>query len=227
MRYIIHKGDTLKKIAKQTYGDSELYLKLASYNGILDPNKIFVGQVLEIPLKRLLLGQDTSKPNTLGITPPNGLDEIISTFGNIYSYIRADGTIDPRWEKEQLSIANLPFPIPISWERSRSVQKILCHSKLVDVFTQLFSQIAENGLSKHIVSFGGCYNFRTKRTSGKPSTHSWGIAIDLNPDDNRQGTTGNMHPDIVDIFRQFGFKWGGDWPGRMKDPMHFQFCTGY
>jgi hypothetical protein len=54
-----------------------------------------------------------------------------------------------------------------------------------------------------------------------------GIAIGLNPETNPQGTEGNMDPGVVTIFRGAGFEWGGDWPGRVRDPMHFQFCTGY
>ena len=36
-----------------------------------------------------------------------------------------------------------------------------------------------------------------------------------------------MDQAVVNVFRSFGFKWGGDWSYRSKDPMHFQFCTGY
>lgn len=42
----VKKGDTLSKIAAK-YGTT--YKKLASYNGIADPNKISVGQVIKIP----------------------------------------------------------------------------------------------------------------------------------------------------------------------------------
>lgn len=44
--YTVKKGDTLSKIASK-YGTT--YQKLASYNGIADPNTISVGQIIRIP----------------------------------------------------------------------------------------------------------------------------------------------------------------------------------
>lgn len=46
--YTVKKGDTLSKIAAK-YGTT--YQKLASYNGIANPDKISVGQVLKLPTK--------------------------------------------------------------------------------------------------------------------------------------------------------------------------------
>lgn len=55
-QYIVQKGDTLGKIANEFYSKAALYKKLADYNGILNPDQIITGQVLEIPSKRELLG---------------------------------------------------------------------------------------------------------------------------------------------------------------------------
>ncbi len=227
-RYVIQEQDTLAKIAQKFYEDSDLYRKLAEYNGILNPDLIRVGQTIEIPSRRELAGP--ARPPvvpTAGVVPPNGLSAILATFGNIYEYLRDDGSLDPRWEGEQLAQASLPFPIPLSWAPSQSVRAIQCHAKLVDTFAGVFKAIEERGLKESLRTYGGCFNFRSKRTSGKLSVHSWGIAIDLNPDSNPQGSSGDMDPTVVEVFREFGFKWGGDWAGRSKDPMHFQFCTGY
>jgi nucleoid-associated protein YgaU len=50
--YIIESGDTLSKIAKQYYGNAMDYPKIFEANRevILDPDKIFVGQKIRIPL---------------------------------------------------------------------------------------------------------------------------------------------------------------------------------
>jgi len=98
--YLIKKGDTLRKIAKKELDDANLFTLIADYNGIRDPERIFVGQRLEIPTKKEI--QPLSPPTIPGldITPPNGLDAIVETFGNIFDYIRDDGTLDHRWEED-------------------------------------------------------------------------------------------------------------------------------
>lgn len=50
--YIIESGDTLSKIAKRYYGDAMAYPRIFEANRevIQDPDKIFVGQKIQIPL---------------------------------------------------------------------------------------------------------------------------------------------------------------------------------
>ena len=50
--YVIQKGDTLSKIAKRYYGDAMAYPKIFEANRevIQDPDKIFPGQKIRIPL---------------------------------------------------------------------------------------------------------------------------------------------------------------------------------
>ena len=162
-----------------------------------------------------------------GLAPPSGLDQICATFGDIFEYILPDHTLDPRWRAEFLTIATLAFSIPLSWDKSRQVDRITCHKLLAEIFMDVFAGIQTARLQGKISSFGGCFAFRPQRTGTKLSTHAWGIAIDLNPETNEQGTAGDMDPAVIAIFRQAGFEWGGDWQGRTRDPMHFQFCRGY
>ena len=121
----------------------------------------------------------------------------------------------------------MPFPIPLSWDPSKVVRTLYCHQGLSELFEEVFATIEAESLREEIRTYGGCFNFRGKRTSRKLSTHSWGISIDLNPETNRPGRAADMDGAVVEVFRSFGFKWGGDWSYRSKDPMHFQFCTGY
>nr|MBA3806640.1 LysM peptidoglycan-binding domain-containing protein [Acidobacteriota bacterium] len=49
--YTVKSGDTLSKISKQFYGDSDDYMRIfyANRETLNDPNKIQVGQKLNIP----------------------------------------------------------------------------------------------------------------------------------------------------------------------------------
>lgn len=165
------------------------------------------------------------KPQDL--LPPHGLEQILSTFGDIYEYICADRSLDDRWQAEFLVRLPLPFPMQLSWDKSRSVALMTCHRLAAPVFAEVFAEIQKGGLQVKIESFGGCFSFRPQRRGGKLSTHAWGIAIDLNPEENVQGSAGNIDAGLVAIFRAAGFEWGGGWAGSACDPMHFQFCTGY
>lgn len=158
---------------------------------------------------------------------PSGIEEIVATFGDIHQYVDSTGVLSQTWSDLYLSIAELPFSLPLAWNPSVSVTRITCHKLLVKTFEQVFQQIQSKGLQDKLTSYGGCFAYRPQRTGTKLSTHAWGIAVDLNPGENEQGTIGNMDPGIVEIFEEAGFRWGGDWLGKVKDPMHMQFATGY
>jgi D-alanyl-D-alanine carboxypeptidase len=170
-------------------------------------------------------------PSVVEITPPlrspHGVEEIISSFGDIYEYIGTDGQLEPRWQEDFLTRVGLPFPLRLSWDTSRTISWMTCHRRMTSIYSSVFIRVQERGLQAKVTSFGGCFAFRPQRTGSKLSTHSWGIAIDLNPESNEQGSPGNLDASIVAIFRDAGFEWGGDWQGKTRDPMHFQFCTGY
>ncbi len=170
-------------------------------------------------------------PGTTEIEPlmpvPHGLNEIIATFGDIHEYVGTDGELDPRWEADFLARVNLPFPLRLAWDLSRTITQMTCHRRMTGIYASVFTSVQQSGLQTRVASFGGCFAYRPQRTGSKLSTHSWGIAIDLNPATNPQGSDGDMDPELVEIFRCAGFEWGGDWKGKTRDPMHFQFCTGY
>jgi D-alanyl-D-alanine carboxypeptidase len=70
--------------------------------------------------------------------------------------------------------------------------------------------------------FGGSFNFRKIRGSHHISNHAYGCAIDLDPEHNPLGAKhGRMPPDVVALFAEEGWRWGGNYHGR-KDWMHFE-----
>jgi hypothetical protein len=161
------------------------------------------------------------------LAAPKGLEQISSTFGDIRKYILPNGTLDPRWQSEVLASVTLPFPLILSFDESKTITHFTCHKLLVEIFSDVFAKIVSGALQDRVTSFGGCFSFRPQRTGIKLSTHCWGIAVDLNPQSNQQGSVGDMDAGVIEVFRAAGFEWGGDWTGAVRDGMHFQFCSGY
>ena len=96
------------------------------------------------------------------------------------------------------------------------------HEKLVPVMKAMLAEAKDKGLLKYIHTFDGMYNYRTKNNnpSSSLSTHSWGIAFDINAS---EGTRGKVNPQLAAVFEKYGFKWGKSF----NDEMHFQYATGY
>ncbi len=172
----------------------------------------------------VILSQTENEPP---LVAPHGLNEIIASFGDIREYVGADGQLEARWQTDFLELVSLPFPMRLSWDPSRAITQMTCHRRMARVSSSAFGCIQERGIQGRITTFGGCFAFRPQRTGSKLSAHSWGIAIDVNPESNPQGSAGQIDAELIEIFRQAGFEWGGDWQGKTRDPMHFQFCTGY
>jgi len=235
--YILKKGDTLAKVAAAELGDAKLASLLVSYNGLAGARDIVVGQAVHMPPKADVAA--ARKPKARGakarsggpIRPwppaPNGLAAIVAAFGDPMPFARDDGTVDPKWELQTITRVTLPFPIPYSVNPATMITKIAVHKKLAPLFLAVFSDIQAQGLQGSVKTYGGGYVARMKRGQAKPSTHTWGIAIDLNDRTNAMGTAGDIDPALVALFEGYGFVWGGRWGGANKDPMHFQYCSGY
>ncbi len=113
---------------------------------------------------------------------------------------------------------NLPYPMRIAWDLTKTVNKIQCHKLVADrlqgVFTDIlaaygFAKIKELGIDL----FGGCLNVRLMRGSRtKWSRHSWGVAIDIDPARNQlketKATARFARPEyktMIDIFYKHDF----------------------
>ena len=59
-------------------------------------------------------------------------------------------------------------------------------------------------------------------SGGFLSRHSFGIAVDVNISRNSFGGRVEMDSRIVDIFRRWGFAWGGTWV--RPDGMHLEWA---
>jgi hypothetical protein len=126
--------------------------------------------------------------------------------------------VDPAWRDEWIVSADLPL-----------VGVTRCHRMVVPYVRGALAEVEALGLASHLDRgdfqlAGGCWNARFNR-GGDPgfslSRHSWGTAIDFNPSTNRYGDEPTMPPEVVEVFRHWGFSWGGTWT--VPDGMHFEW----
>lgn len=161
---------------------------------------------------------------------PNGLKEINTVYGK--PYVRNNMHKYDEEFRNKMSIVSLPFPMRLSWNKDKEVNRILVNnligSTIIDALQEVLDEVGYEELRrKEWDLYGGIFNFRSVRENGnKLSTHSWGIAIDLNPHLGPLGETPKNYPQIfVDAFTKRGFLWGGNF--KRPDGMHFQACQGY
>jgi hypothetical protein len=138
----------------------------------------------------------------------------------------------PTKNPNYLTTIKLPFPLILSWDKNVSIDRMTCHKLVADKLLAIFNDLlAHYGKEKihelGIDRYGGCYNFRKMRGGSDYSRHSWGIAIDLDPERNLLKETSKTarfarpeYKEMIDIFYKHGF----ESLGREKnyDWMHFQ-----
>jgi len=147
---------------------------------------------------------------------PNGLKELEAKFCEIEFKEAGAGWVE---------ITN-DFPENIVRHEFPVVGVQCFHRDLVPVLEKVLEEIKHKGLDGEIRQFGTWAPRHKMHDSSRGlSTHSWGIAVDVNWATNAVGTRGDLDSGIVEAFERFGFEWGGRW--RYKDPMHFQYVTGY
>ena len=146
---------------------------------------------------------------------PNGLDEIIHTYGSLD---------DSQFEANHIVSFELPY---ILRYEGQEVKHSRCHKLAVDNFIQAFKNVQAAGLAGEFVEYNGIYARRPIRgQASHPSLHSWGVAIDMGASTHPLGKIVPWPQEILDAFASAGFFWGGNFKSR-KDCMHFQLATGY
>lgn len=128
-----------------------------------------------------------------------------------------------------LETISLPYPMVYD---GKPVNKMRCHKLVKKNFLAVFNELLSVYTYPEIVrlgidKFGGCFNYRKMRGGTEFSRHSWGIAIDLDPQRNLLKETNKTarfarpeYAKMIDIFYKHGFVS----LGREKnfDWMHFE-----
>jgi hypothetical protein len=174
---------------------------------------------------------------------PNGREGIGATFGNPAN---GDGTLNEAWEGENIRKVAPPDgwelyyqadggPVRVSGIRLHRLLEDSFHSVLDDIWAYAASQLNSPAPADEIRAWlhrrrldqhGGGFNFRPITGGRRLSLHSYGIAIDWDPERNpRKKPLSRTLPDWwYQIWADRG--WHDGRAFRTPDPMHVQFATG-
>ena len=140
---------------------------------------------------------------------------------------------EPGTEEEmQKYLVHVEVPI-INDKGQSTTMTITCHKKLANEIRAAFADMKAAGFKVKPYQTA-CYAWRMMASgTGARSHHSYGVCIDINSGDNPASyTSGNYAPgenpysitkEIVQIWKDHGFYWGGDWSGHFKDYMHMTY----
>jgi hypothetical protein len=137
---------------------------------------------------------------------------------------------------DESNLVSFTFPYPMYY-LGRRVTSGRCHKKVKDSLLRVLTSIGDKwgdqrGIMEEAEDYGGIYNYRNSRGSSSLSMHAWGIAIDLDADDNGMHTpwptVADMPLEIMEKFAKEGWLAAGAfWTHKTVrhngyDAMHFQ-----
>lgn len=131
-----------------------------------------------------------------------------------YSYtVIGGGRIAPQqaWVTSHISTETMPIIGPMT-----------CNTQMFPQLRAALEEIQADGLASaiHPQQYGGCFVPRFIAGTTTLSNHAFGLAFDVNVPENQRGTVGLINRQVVAVFEEWGFTWGGTW--RYTDPMHFE-----
>lgn len=138
------------------------YEKLLQLYGIKDQTQVLVGPISNLK-------------TVYNSWPKQNYDSMVKYYGEV-------GT-------NQTSLV-LPYQMKLAWDLESVVNKITCHEKVHDSLGRILKNTLDHyGLDAiqelRLDRFGGCLNVRKMRGGSSWSMHSWGTAVDLDPDRNQ------------------------------------------
>ena len=136
---------------------------------------------------------------------------------------------------ENMTRLDVPYKLKLAWAPQTTLSKITCHQKVAKSLYTIFENTLKTYGEKEIQRlrldvFGGCLNVRRMRGGSAWSTHSWGCACDIDPDNNQLKwgkDRATLAKPVYEPFWKIVEAEGAVSLGRLRgyDYMHFQFCS--
>jgi hypothetical protein len=187
-----NKSDSIKKGSfGETVKQWQLFLQSAGY---------------KIPYVDGAFGPETER-ETLKFQAKNGLkpDGIVGPKTWAFVTTVSENTpLSQRWPKQDYtSMVNfygpvgenqtqldVPYKLKLAWAPSTTLRKITCNERVAKSLYTILENTLKTYGEKEIVKlrldiFGGILNVRKMRGGSSWSIHSWGAAMDLDPDNNQ------------------------------------------
>lgn len=128
------------------------------------------------------------------------------------------------WKDELKWMIVHPIPVFVTnWcnvVTKKPLKKIYINKDIAKNLDQALVNLRDRNLLTELKTFDGCFSIRDVRAvPGSPSTHSYGLAIDINAKENGLGCVPKLSDEFVKCFTDAGWTWGGNF--KRKDGMHF------
>ena len=214
--------DVIDAMVNLKWGET---LKLPTNNALLINTGIASPQAVRTEIEKAV-GKKTLSITALDIVAQAGLDlDAVQQVVPVGAFRDAIGTYsyrpigggriapDPAWVKSHIVTEQVPI-----------LGSVTCNKYMMPQLKAALREIVDRKLAGkiHPGEYAGCYYPRFIAGSTSLSNHSFGLAFDINVPGNQRGTVGAMDRVVVEVFKKWGFAWGGDWA--YTDPMHFELA---
>lgn len=130
---------------------------------------------------------------------------------------------ETKWMKVLILPKELCFPNWINFYTNKGVEKLYANKDMHRPLLLALKNTLDRGVSDELVSFDGLFNIRYVRGhAGRPSTHSYGLALDLNATENPLGGPVRFSKGFIECWTDAGFTAGAVF--NRVDGQHFSYA---
>lgn len=175
-------GEERRLLAAKQQICKDAGLEVGKVDGLIGPQTRYVFEVWnarKIGDKAAETWRDTETKDTLSPLP------VPTTWPTQASVKKFYGEVG-----QNQAMVDLPYAMRIAWDRAKTVTRMSIHEKVADSALRVLNRVADAYTHTQrqqlgLDLFGGCLNVRKMRGGSSYSMHSWGIALDFDPERNQ------------------------------------------